>query len=186
MKNQIFTNKLWDEISMRGEILHCGYYHRYRNPDGSVNPGFYTDKISGYILDVKEKKARGMSYFYEQLRNEICKGVSICVVPSHIAGNTNDSGLANIARWLAQEGRVDRVDYLLRTKTVSKLATGGSREISVHLNSISVNPNMQIDGEVILLVDDVTTSGNSLRACQRILLENGATRVGLLALGQSI
>lgn len=186
MRNQIFTNRQWDEMSMRGEILHCGYYHRYRNPDGSVNPEFYTDKVSGYILDVKEKKLRGMSYFYEQLRDEICEGVSICVVPSHTAGDMNDSGLANIARRLAKEGRVDRVDYLLRTQTVSKLATGGNRELFVHLNSISVNPNMQIKGEVVLLVDDVTTSGNSLRACQQILLENGATRVGLLALGKSI
>lgn len=186
MRNQIFTNKTWDELSMQGEILHCGYYHRYRNPDGSLNPEFHSDKVSGYILDVKEKKMRGMSYFYEQLRDEICEGVSICVVPSHTAGSINDSGLADIARWLAQEGRIDRVDYLLRTQTVSKLATGGSRELSVHLNSISVNPDMQIKGEVILLVDDVTTSGNSLLACQQILLENGAIRVGLLALGKSI
>ncbi len=37
----------------------------------------------------------------------------------------------------------------------------------------------------VLLIDDVTTSGNSLRACRDILLQNGAKKVYMLALGRT-
>lgn len=58
---------------------------------------------------------------------EICKGVTVCVVPSHTQGSINDSGIAELARRLARNGRVDKVDYLLRTKTIDKLAHGARR-----------------------------------------------------------
>lgn len=45
---------------------------------------------------------------------------------------------------------------------------------------------MTVDGDVVLIVDDVTTSGASLEACKQILLANGAKRVAMLALGQSV
>lgn len=48
------------------------------------------------------------------------------------------------------------------------------------------NPELSIDGDVILLVDDVTTSGNSLSACKELLLSHGASRVAMFALGKSI
>lgn len=45
---------------------------------------------------------------------------------------------------------------------------------------------MSIEGDVVLIVDDVTTSGASLEACRNILLEHGARRVAMLALGQPV
>lgn len=62
------------------------------------------------------------------------------------------------------------------TKEIEKLATGGNRNINIHFGSIEVNPNVSISGEVILVVDDVTTSGNSLYACRDILLKHDASR----------
>ena len=181
---RIFYNEIWEEASENGQVVLCGFYHRYWNPDKTRNQAF--DMFSGRILDVKEKKESGISYFYKQLDEEICKGVSICVVPSHIKGDKNDSGIAELARRLAQNGRIDKIDYLMRIKTIDKLAYGGSRDIRVQLGSLDVNPDMTVEGDVILLVDDVTTSGASLEACKEILLEHGARRVAMLALGQSV
>jgi len=38
---------------------------------------------------------------------------------------------------------------------------------------------------IVILLDDVTTTGNSLRACRDILLENGADYVMMFALGKT-
>ena len=65
--------------------------------------------------------------------------------------------------------RLHKTNFIIRIKTVDKLATGGERDISVQKASLGVNPEMSISGDVVLLVDDVTTSGNSLRACRDIL-----------------
>ena len=180
----LFYNEDWEEISDNGQVVLCGFYHRYWNPDKTRNQAF--DMFSGRILDVKEKKEKGIIYFYQQLDDEICKGVTVCVVPSHTKGEHNDSGIAELARRLARNGRVDKVDYLIRKKTIDKLAYGGSRDIQVQLDSIGINENMSIEGDVVLIVDDVTTSGASLEACRNILLEHGARRVAMLALGQSV
>lgn len=121
---QIFCNEEWEAVSENGQVVLCGFYHRYWNPDKTRNQTF--DMFSGRILDVKDKKEKDISYFFQQLDEEICKGVAICVVPSHTEGHRNDSGIAELARRLAKNGRVDKVDYLLRTKTIDKLALGQS------------------------------------------------------------
>ena len=45
---------------------------------------------------------------------------------------------------------------------------------------------MDVNGDIILLMDDVTTTGNSLYACREILLQNGAEHVEMFALGKAI
>lgn len=105
---------------------------------------------------------------------------------SYTEGRKNESGIAQLARRLARKERIDKVDFLLRAKTIDKLAHGGSRNIKAQLESIGVNPDMSVEGDVVLIVDDVTTSGASLEACRHILLEHGAERVAMLALGQSV
>ena len=181
---KIFYNEVWEERVENGRVVLCGLYHRYWNPDKTRNQAF--DMFSGRILDVKEKKERGIVYFFQQLDEEICKDVCICVVPSHIKGDRNDSGIAELARRLAKNGRIDKVDLLIRKKSIDKLAYGGCRDIRVQLDSLGINPNMTVDDDVVLLVDDVTTSGASLEACRKILLDCGAKRVAMLALGQSV
>lgn len=144
------------------------------------------DMFSGRILDVKDKKEKGIHFFFQQLDDEICKDVTLCVVPSHQRSTTNESGIACLARRLANNGRIDKVDFLLRKETIDKLAHGGSRDIKAQLDSIYTNDELSVSDEVVLIVDDVTTSGASLEACNQILMEHGAKRVAMLALGQSV
>jgi hypothetical protein len=54
------------------------------------NPFF--DVFSGRILDLKEGKQSAVKYFYNLINEEICKDVTICVVPSSDA-DKKESGI---------------------------------------------------------------------------------------------
>ena len=45
---------------------------------------------------------------------------------------------------------------------------------------------MTISGEVLLMTEDVSKDKAALEACKEILMRNGASRVAMLALGQSL
>ena len=45
---------------------------------------------------------------------------------------------------------------------------------------------IDITGDIVLLMDDVTTTGNSLYACKEILIQAGAEHVEMFALGRAI
>lgn len=124
-------------------------------------------------------------YFYNILNEEICQDVTICVVPSSNA-EKRESGIAVLGEQLAQNGRVNKVYYLRRSKSIEKLADGGKRDRVVHMQSIDTVEEMDVSGDIILLMDDVTTTGNSLYACREILLNHGARSVEMFALGKAI
>ena len=54
------------------------------------------------------------------------------------------------------------------------------------MESISTLEDIDITGDIVLLMDDVTTTGNSLYACKEILKQNGANVVEMFALGKAI
>lgn len=144
----VFYNKEWDESE---DIIVYGYYHKYWIGPNDKNPNF--DIYSGKILDLKEGKALAINYFYNLLNQELCKNITVCVVPSH--NDDLESGIVKLGKLLAQDGRIDKVHYLRRIKEIDKLAKGGQRSIDVHLNSIGVDENSEITGDVILLIDDM-------------------------------
>ena len=45
---------------------------------------------------------------------------------------------------------------------------------------------LRISADIVLLMDDVTTTGNSLYVCKEILLNRGAANVEMFALGKAI
>ena len=82
---------------------------------------------------------------------------------------------------LAANGRDNKVYFLRRSHSINKLATGGSRNLSVHMVE-----DIDISADIVLLMDDVTTTGNSLYVCKEILLNRGAANVEMFALGKAI
>ncbi|MDO4340803.1 MAG: hypothetical protein Q4C91_22440 [Eubacteriales bacterium] len=178
----VFVNKDWNGT---GEIVVYSNYHKYwlDRERRIKNPLF--DIFSGKILDLKERKPAAIQYFYNLLNGEICDGVTICVVPSSDAEKV-ESGIGDLARKLAKEKRIDKVYFLQRTKSIDKLALGGSRDKDVHFQTISTMDEVDVKGDIILLMDDVTTTGNSLYVCKEILKRNGAGEVEMFALGKSI
>lgn len=178
----VFRN---EEYNGTGEIIVYGYYHPYWDDKdaGIRNKNF--DFFSRKILDLKCGKESAIKYFYDMIDPEINSGVTICVVPSSDPDNI-DSGISKLGSMLASNGRKDLVYYLRRHTPITKLAYGGNRSMDVHYKTIDTLERIDITGEIILLMDDVTTTGNSLRACRDILIDRGANDVEMLALGQTV
>lgn len=166
------------------EVYHLGDYHPYWS-EGRKNPKF--DAFSGKILDIKkpEPDERALTYFAGKIGNIIKPGIAIAVVPGHDPAKVA-SGIRTIAQVLALDNRVDATSCLMRNKKIEKLATGGSRHPKVHHDSIIVKNVNLIKGANVLLLDDVSTSNNSILVCKEILLKAGAAKVTCLALGQTV
>ena len=58
--------------------------------------------------------------------------------------------------------------------------------MSLHMQTIDALEDMDVNGDIVLLMDDVTTTGNSLYACREILLNHGVSNVEMFALGKAI
>jgi hypothetical protein len=168
-----------DEISAFGEYHPWGQ-HKAQGGDGSNYPMF-----SGKILDLKDKKEGGIGYFYNIVEPAIQKNVALVTVPSHDP-QKSVNGIRDLAqRICTDDPRIDATEVLVRQKPVEKLARGGNRGEDNHLKSIVVRSPHLIRGRLVLLLDDVVSTGGSLRACKKMLLAAGARAVHCAALGKT-
>lgn len=103
----VFVNEEWNDT---GDIVVYSNYHKYwLDRERKIkNPLF--DVFSGRILDLKEGKQTAINYFYNLLNEEICEGVTICVVPSSNAEKT-ESGIGKLAEKLAENKRINKVYF---------------------------------------------------------------------------
>lgn len=168
-------------FALEDKISHFGFYHPYNHGN---NPEF--DIFSGRILDFKKDQTAAVGYFFEQLKNvDFNATEAVVIVPSHSPQNRMSS-VRKLAQKLAQyKGWTDATDCVVRTHLIDKLANGGERSMDVHLGSLKImNPHL-IAGKNVLVLDDVTTSGNSLFATMRLLKEKNVNSVWSYAIAKT-
>lgn len=74
-----------------------------------------------------------------------------------------------------------KADILIRTRnTVPQVSLGGGQRRRSLKNVFKVNPNLDISGSSICLIDDVYTTGTTVSECARELLAGGAKKVVVL------
>jgi Phosphoribosyl transferase domain len=169
-----------EEISAFGEYKPWGQ-HKANGGTGGDYPQY-----SGRLLDLKEKKDRGIVYFYNIVEPAIRKDLVLVTVPSHDPQKAIN-GIRELAQRICiDDPRIDATEVLVRQKPVQKLALGGDRSKENHTKSIVVASPHLIRGKRVLLLDDIVSTGNSLRACKALLLANGARDVHCAALGKTI
>ena len=173
--------------------------YRIEDAEGNriKNPAFTND--CRRILDLKDSSEKGhakaVAYFSEAtscyVENELPferLKIHVVVVPSSTKGKWSPGMLA-IADHLIAEHRnlVDSRRALERTQTIAKLANGGSRNISVHMQSINITDRnaSRLQNGAVLLMDDVATTGNSLRACVTILQQCDVAHIFPFTIGQT-
>lgn len=176
------------------KIYSCGTYHPYRYR-GQINPNG-GDKISKAMMDFKDpqhpnhqqavrmfagmllEKVQGFSYLN---KNFITYPLEICIVPSHLENKVSLS-LINIANKICKTyPHIKYVQSLQRYITVASAhKENGDRSIANHASSIKVITN--VTSKLILLIDDVKTTGGSMSACDHLLRAAGANVVLPIAL----
>lgn len=120
--------------------------------------------------------------------------VVIAIAPGHEA-NPNPTGfmheivgelLENLAgesnkKYSLFDGRCQ----LIRTKTVPKQSkTPGLRSEETHRGTIATTADNT--GKVVLILDDVWTSGSTLGVCEEVMLTTNPKDIKLLAIGKTV
>ena len=150
------------------------------------NPKF--DSFSKSILQIKHNNPEDsdINYFVNELRHIFSdtEKYVICVMPKHTIGMA-PSGIRSIAERLCSPLIIDGTNFIERSKEIAKKSVGGSRDLDSEIKSLIVkNENINIiKDQQVLLLDDVTTSGASLKAGKYILEKAGAKLVVMYALG---
>lgn len=164
------------------------YLSTYQPYHGGKNPDF--DKSSGMLLDFKKGESRAVSYWYPHVSRLIRSlagntPFSIATVPSSTKGKKH-LGFSELIVRLSREFHIlnENRNLIGRTESIDKLASGGDRDIGIHLRTLKV-PTSANEYRPVVLLDDVTTSGNSMKAAISKLEDAGYTVIAAIALGKT-
>lgn len=133
------------------------------------------------------------TYIFIHHSNDV---VLMCVAPGHKAYDTS-SFMYRLVMDLITENRILNIEdgrgLLMRCKTIPKQAyAGGNRSEQTHRESILLNvfPTANLHelnrGKVVIILDDVWTTGCTLRVCEEKVRETGPKDVKLLAIGRAV
>ena len=172
-------------------VIACRAYHAYRLVSGGLNPAFRKD-LDGRLLDFKAGRAEaiaaeaeGVASVLESLKLPL--GTLVAVIPGHRAHPTNaGTPMALLAEAVARRicGATPVVDALVRYRGVEKLAAGGERNARTQVGSMRVESSLLRDA-VIVVLDDIVSSGQSMLAARELLVQAGAARVACVAIART-
>lgn len=155
-------------------------------------------KQSDRLLKMKRfKNEIEVVRFYELVKNKLIEldllntDTMIALVPGHEASDTNCGATAMIAKRLINiDGMKDGIDLIKRIKTIPKKAYSGNDrpKFKDDLESMDINKNIDVSNKKIVILDDITTTGNSLNAARNLLINNGVNEddIILLAIGRTV
>lgn len=165
-------------------ILVCGAY-KYETLDGRRGDETKDHPYSTRLARLRAGDLGAVEWFYRFLLPQLTEGFVVAVVPPCKRSSSATSGVGRLGIFLSQGGRQNGVECLSRDRPVPPLGgSGGVRTIEQHLDSIGVRQHEVLRGQRVLLLDDLAGTGNSIRACTRLLEDAGATEVQSLVLAR--
>ena len=125
-------------------------------------------EFSGRIIGLKGNQIEDLQWYADKLSSVLSGNFVAVAVPSSQKGKK--SPMSDLVDLLSAKHHITNASSCLRrVKSIKKLARGNNRDVSVHLGSISIESPELLDGKNILLLDDIISTGNSLRACEQII-----------------
>jgi len=159
-----------------GWDVYClGEYHPWH---GGGNPSF--DEFSSDMLKVKKcvELEKWIILLSEKMRD--FPSLTACVVPSHDPATPN-SGIKKIVKAVCSNcGFVDGTDCIYRKTKVSPRHESG---VSGTVDSLGLRKSNLIFGKIIVLFDDIITSGHSMDAADDMLRTVDTDKVFWVTLG---
>lgn len=152
----------------------------------------HNDPLSKDILTLKDQycsnsdKQKVIKKFTKVMRTLLRSDnpYVICVMPNSCRG-FNSSGLRDVAKNLSLPPIIDGTRVLERIQELPAKHLGGPRNYQKEIKSLQVSAPDIIQNRIVLLLDDVTTTGTSLQAGRDTLLEAHAADVVCFALGKT-
>ncbi|MHB1652418.1 MAG: ComF family protein [Desulfitobacteriaceae bacterium] len=156
--------------------------------------GHYTGLWKEFILDVKFKaQPRRLAEIARPFANWVVKNLppvdGIVPVPLHTArladrGFNQAEVISSLLHW---ELGLPIVQGLTRIKpTPTQVGLSRKGRLQNLQNAFAASEKNSLQGRVLWLIDDVTTTGATLEACSRVLLAAGAVRVYGLCLAAGL
>lgn len=150
-------------------------------------PFLYSGAIKSAIADYKFNRERNYAEFFSQ---ELFRSVMLsfpeadfdCVTFVPVSKNTlKDRGFNQselISRALAKKLFIPHSELLIKSRTTLRqhYLTGEKRKQNPK-GAFSLSENADVKNKTVLLCDDIKTTGSTLLACEKALLEAGAKDV---------
>ena len=172
-------------------VVACRVYHAYRLVTGAANPSFRKD-LDGRLLDFKAGRAEAIAAEADEVGGVLGElklplGTLVAIIPGHRARSSNaGTPLARLAELLtSRDPKLTAVvDALVRYREIAKLAAGGDRSAGTQVGSMRVESSL-VCGAVIVVLDDIVSSGHSMTAARELLSRAGAARVACVAIART-
>lgn len=173
-------------------------YHPYR---GGTNPNHTTGSDSQTLSYAKQglRDPYRKEAFYNKVKQwlqeeiaQIVGPVVLTIAPGHAATPTPTGFVHEIVGELLRELRRRQVvedgrNHLIRTQTVPKQSqTPGARNEDTHRGTIEVNGGISNKNKTVIILDDVWTSGSTLRVCKEVMLSTNPKKIKLFAIGKTV
>ena len=158
-------------------------FHNYYIP---MSRGGKNDKYSCDIIKFKDNHPISCEYFFDILKNKNFNNIDAVVYMPSSDATRETTPVKELAQRLAEyNGWIDATDCLVRHTSKQKAAHGGDRSIAVHEKTLVVRNKDKIYNKNVLVLDDITTTGNSLKVAMMLLNDAGAESVASFALGRT-
>jgi predicted amidophosphoribosyltransferase len=160
--------------------------YRPQNTTGH-NESDFSQKIISYKKEQNEKEE---NFFIDEIgkiiKNDFDLIDSIVNIPSS-KSNKIENSMFCLANRLSDRFDLNNLcGSLVRHQSIESSHLGGIRSVEEHFRSMKIQKESEILGKRILLIDDITTTGNTFFAARKVLLDAGAAFVYCLSLGLTI
>lgn len=129
-----------------------------------------------------------LSEYLQSVIKEVGNASSIVLltVPGHEKDSQPKEFMCGAICDVLQNFADVKIGHLRRKETVQKSTEGGLRYESTHRNSIEVVDSELVKGKTVIIIDDVWTSGSTLRACAFLVKNAGASDTKMIAVGKTV